>query len=161
MSIYTKIELYGFADFYHRFSTTGMTIEEIFQNWSKYVENPRDINDLISVPKRLKEDLGKVIPPATLLWRLANTTCEIHEVSKTNLNGRSNKRLYTGPRQHIAFIGTELGFKPKDFIRILKWDRGRVYAKVKACVNIAKYDAEYRRKLNELLKMFGLEVFKS
>ena len=161
MGLYTKIDLYGFADYYHRFATTGLTLDEMFLNWKKYTENPRDVNDIVNLPKKLKKEIASVKPPATKLWSILKVACEINGVSKEDVNGKSQKRELSVVRQQVCFVAIELGFKPADIPTILKWDRSQTYHRVKKCKELATSTKEFRWNLNQLLKAFGLENFVS
>lgn len=155
--MYNKIEMFGFADFYHRFSAVGLTIEEIFQNWEKYSKNPRDISDPIRVPKRLKEELSKVKPPAIKLMSVRKQASILKGVKVEQVNGKGRKRDFVEVRQWTSYVGTEMGFEPKDFVKILGWDRSMIYHQKKKAVELAEMNINYRNSLNELLKMFGCD----
>ena len=161
MGLYTKIDLYGFADYYHRFATTGLTLDEMFLNWKKYTENPRDVNDIVNLPKKLKKEIASVKPPATTLWSVLKTACKIHGVSRERVNGKSQKRELSIVRQQVCFVAIELGFQHSDIPTILKWDRSQTYHRVKQCKELAISTKEFRWKLNQLLKAFGLDNFVS
>ena len=102
MSTFTKIDLFGFADFYHRFATTGLTINEMFKNWQKYTDSPRDINDLAKIPKKLKDEIASVKPPALQLMQLLKVACEINGVKKDDVNSRNRKKRPSRPRPKIV-----------------------------------------------------------
>ncbi len=157
MGLYSKIELFGFADFYHRFSMTGLTIDEMFLNWVKYTESPRDINDPITIPRKMKKVISKITPAAVILWRVLNKACEIGGVTKIQVNSKFRNREYVNVRQHVCYVGFELGFKPVDFERILKWDRTSVYSRGRVCITIAEGNKNYRLQLNKLISITGLE----
>ena len=161
MSIYSKIELFGFADYYHRFATTGLTMDEMFLNWARYSSEPRDIEDLVNIPKRLKEEIARVKPPAVQLWKMLNLACRINDVKKKDVNSKSSKRELVTVRQHVCYAALELGFKEADIPTILKWDRSLTYARAKACKEIASSTRNYRDNLEELLDAFGLGRFKT
>ena len=159
MSLYTKIDLFGFADYYHRFATTGLTFDEMFINWKKYTENPRDINDIINLPKKLKEEIARVKPPAIKMWSILKAACEINGVKREDVNRKSSKRELVIVRQHVCYVAIELGFIPIDVHSILKWDRTQTYHRVKACRELATSTKQYRDNLNQLLEAFGLMRF--
>lgn len=159
MSIYSKIELFGFADYYHRFATTGLTMDEMFLNWKKYSENPRDINDIVNLPKKLKEEIAQVKPPAIKLWQILKWACNINSVEYADVNSKNNKRELATTRQHVCYAALEYGFKHADIASILKWDRPLVYARAKKCKEVAASTKKYRDDLNELLNVFGLGPF--
>ena len=159
MSIYSKIELFGFADYYHRFATTGLTMDEMFLNWVKYSENPRDINDIVKLPRRLKEEIARVKPPAIKLWSILKMACRINGVEYTDVNSVNRKRELAQVRQQVCYVAMELGFIPADIPKILKWDRSQTYARVKKCRELATSTKKFREDLDELLDAFGLEPF--
>jgi len=153
--------MFSFADFYHRFAITGLTFDEIYQNWQKYNRNPRDMNDLSEVPKKLKEEIASVKPAALQLMKILNVACNIHEVEKSKVNSKNNKRELADVRQQVCYVALELGFTPADFPRILKWDRSLTYARAKKCMELANTVKLYRERLNELLCRFGIEEVRS
>lgn len=155
--MYSKIEMYSFADFYHRFSTVGLTLDEIFDNWAKYSNDRRDINEPIKMPKRLKEQFVKVKPPAIKLQSVLKQTCTINNVDKKAVNGKDRKRKFVEVRQWVAYVGTVMGFEPPDFERILGWERSGIYHKVRKAEELAGVDVNYRNSLNTILTAFGLE----
>ena len=157
MGLFTKLDMYSFADFYHRFATTGLTFDEMFFNWQKFNKQPRDIDKLAKIPKKLKEQIDRVKPPATKLWQLLNVACKIHGEKKEDVNSKNSKRELATIRQQVCYVGLELGFEPRDYPLILKWDRSLTYARAKKCKVLAEGNKDYRETLNELLKRFGQE----
>lgn len=157
--MYSKIELFGFADYYHRFATTGLTMEEMFLNWVKFSENPRDIDELVRLPRKLKAQIAEVKPPATKLWSVLKLACRINGVKQSDVNSKNNKRELATVRQQVCFVGKELGFTPSDFPTILKWDRSLVYARSKKCAELASSTKQYQDDLNELLHAFGIQAY--
>jgi hypothetical protein len=156
--MYSRIEMYSFADFYHRFSTVGLTLDEIFENWQKYSKEPRDINDPVRLPERLKKQVVKIKPPATKLQSVLKQTCAINNVQKSAVNGKSRKRQLVEIRQWVAYVGIEIGFEPPDFERILGWERSGIYHKKNKAAQLAKYNVNYRNSLNEVLSLFGCDT---
>lgn len=161
MGLYSKIDLFGFADYYHRFATTGLTMDEMFLNWKKYTENPRDINDIVNIPKKLKKEIASVKPPATKLWSVLKVACRIHGVTREDVNSKNRKRELAIVRQQVCYVANELGFKPADIPTILKWDRSQTYHRIRKCEELAGSTKDFRWKLNQLLDAFGLENFVS
>lgn len=162
MSLYSKIELYSFADFYHRFAVTGLTLEEMFLNWEKYRDEPRDANDVIKLPKRLKQEIEKIKPPADILHDVVNAAAKMNHIHRDVIVGAGNsrKRRHVTARQQTAYVGSELGFDPLDFEEILKWNRSGVYHRINKAGIYANRETRYRKDLSEILKLFGQEPFK-
>lgn len=156
--MYSQLEMYSFADFYHRFSNIGLTLDEIFENWSKYSNNKRDINDPVKVPKKLKEKVINVKPSALQLLSVLKKACVIKEVTREEVNGKARDRKYVEVRQWVAFVGTKMGFEPPDFERILGWERSGIYHKREKAEEVAYYNVNYRNSLNELLSIFGFDT---
>ena len=157
MGLYTKIDMYGFADFYHRFSTIGLTIEEIFLNWDKYKNKPRDLKDEIRLPKKMRSEVIKIRPDRRELIRLLHDACKTNNVSVMAVGSKNRKREIVEVRQWVAYIGCNLGYEPKDFKRILDWDRSGIYHKRDKAKELSENDTAYRNSLNEILQRFGLQ----
>jgi len=156
--MYGKIDMWSFADFYHRFSMVGLTIDEIFENWEKYRKDRRDINDTVRVPEKLKKELRRVKPPALQLMSVRKKAALLRGVSVKDVNSKARDRPFVEVRQWVAFVGIEMGFEPPDFETILGWERSGIYHKRKKADELSLTNKEYREKMNQLLKMFGLDV---
>jgi hypothetical protein len=159
MSLYSKIELFTFADYYHRLATTGLTMEEIFLHWQKHSEKPRDLDELAKLPRKLKQQLAEVKPPAIKLQEMANVASVIHGVNRAHLDIKSSKRDLAQVRQQVCYAAIEYGFEPIDIHKILGWDRTLTYARAKKAKILAETVPEFRETLQELLARFGLEEF--
>lgn len=159
MSLYSKIELFGFADFYHRFAITGMTMDEMLVNYLKYKDEPRDIHDPLRVPRKLKIELKAPRPPSTLLKKIVEKSCWLNNVSLRRVHSKDQHRPTVQSRQMACYVGIEAGFKPPDFSEILKWDRSQTYQRAKKCIILSETNKDYFNKLNQLLRSFGLSPF--
>ena len=157
MGVYSKLTMFGFADFYHRFAGTGLTMEEMLINFMKYTKEPRDIRDPIKLPKKLREEVIQLKPPHTTLRSVLNTACKLGQVSEAQVNSKTRKREYVNVRQWVCYVGVRLGYDPPDFLTILGWERSGVYHKVRKAEELASVDMEYCVTLNEILRIFGLE----
>ena len=159
MDLYTKLDMYGFADFYHRYSQTGLTMDEMLFNYSKYSNKPRDLNDKIKPPG---QDVVAKKKPKTHMVDLVNIrklACDIKGVTIAQVDSKDRKRDFVDVRQWVCYVGLVHGFEPPDFLRILKWDRSGVYHKSKKCVDLAERTTEYREGLNLVLNAFGHNEF--
>ena len=161
MSLFTKIDLYSFADFFHRFAVTGLTVDEMFMNWEKYRTTPRDANEVIKLPKRLKQEIEKIKPPSEILHDVVNACAKMNHIHREAIIGthKGNNKRYVTARQQTAYVGTKLGFNPTDFEEILEWDRSSVYHRVNKAGDYAKVEKRYRDDLSAILELFGLEPF--
>ena len=157
--MYSKIELFAFADFYHRFAATGLTMDEMLHNFAKYSKKPRDITEPIKAPNKVKPEKVKLKPPAADLTKMLELACKIRGVKVAQVNSKARDREFVDVRQWVSYVGLTLGFEPPDFLRILKWDRSGIYHKSKKCIDLAETDPEYRERLNQVLAAFGKEPF--
>jgi hypothetical protein len=153
--MYSKIELFAFADFYHRFAATGLTMDEMLHNFTKYSKKPRDITAPIKAPGKVAPEKVKLKPPSQDLTRMLETACEIRGVSVNQVNGKGRERELVDVRQWVSYVGLVHGFEPPDFLRILKWDRSGIYHKSKKCVDLAETVKDYRDGLNLVLNAFA------
>lgn len=164
MSGYTKIDMFGFADFYHRFSATGLTMEEMLQNYFRYSRSPRDIKDPIKAPNKVKAERVKIKPHRADLINILKIACEVRSnkyvnVTPEKVHSKTRHRELVDVRQWVSYVGLIHGFEPPDFLRILKWDRSGVYHKSKKCIDFAGIDSQYRDGLNVILNQFGHKPF--
>lgn len=149
--------MFGFADFYHRFAGTGLTMEEMLINFMKYSREPRDIRDPIKLPQKLREEVIQLKPPHTTMREVLKTACKLGQVTTEEVNGKVRKREYVTVRQWVSYAGIQLGYDPSDFTTILGWERSGIYHKTKKAEELASTDMDYCIKLNEILRIFGLE----
>lgn len=159
MSLYTKIELFGFADFYHRFAITGLTMDEMLVNYLKYKDEPRDIHDPLRVPRKLKIELKSPRPPSSLLKKIVEKSCWLNDVLLSLVYSKDQHRPTVQAKQMACYVGIEAGFKPAEFAEILKWDRSQTYQRAKKCIILSDTDKSYCNKLNQLLRTFGFAEY--
>jgi hypothetical protein len=156
MGLYTKIDLFSFADFYHRYATIGFTMDELLWNFQQYKERPRDL----MAPERLKKPKLKPDKPSHKLLReiLANAA-SLCDVTIEAVNGNSHERVLVTPRQLTCYVAMQCGFDPADIWKVLKWDRSGNYHRAKKAAIYAQVDKDFRHKLNLLLDKFGQPEF--
>lgn len=159
MGMFNKLTMFGFADFYHRFAGTGLTMEEMLINFMKYNKEPRDIRDPIAAPAKLRQDILKLKPPHSVMRKVLKVCCEIGNVTQDEANSKVRSREFVMVRQWVCYVGVQLGYEPADFLLILEWERTGIYHRVKTAANLLETDTEYRIKVNEILRIFGCEPF--
>jgi len=157
--MYSKIEMFAFADFYHRYESTGLTMDEMLHNFAKYSKKPRDISQPIKPPNKVKPEKVKIKPPSQTLVDILQFACDVRGVSVTQVNSKARERELVDVRQWVCYTGLILDFEPPDFLRILKWDRSGVYHKSKKCIDLAETTLEYREGLNRVLNAFAQADF--
>lgn len=157
MGLFSKIELFGFADFYHRWADSGLTMDEMLQNYQRYQNKPRDIHEPIKPPKGVVERRQRVKPPGERLTRLAAAASDLKDVNVSEVNGRVRTRELVTVRQWVAYVGMSMGFEPPDFVAILGWERSGVYHKARKALQYSTTERDYRRDLNYLLEAFGCD----
>lgn len=159
MALYSKLDMYGFADFYHRFCQTGLTMDEMLHNFSKYSKKPRDLNEPIKAPKKSTKPIPKLKPHWADLMNIRKFACEMKGVTIAQVDSKIRKRAFVDVRQWVCYVGMVHGFEAPDFLRILKWDRTGVYHKSKKCIILAESTKSYRQGLNQVLTAFGHPEF--
>lgn len=157
MERFNRLTMYGFADFYHRFASTGLTMDEMLLNYMKYKKEPRDIGDPIKLPTKLREEVLKLKPPHTKLREVLKYACQVGQVTQDDVNSKARNREFVTVRQWVSYVGMNMGFEPMDFQRILGWERSGIYHKTSKAEILASTDMDYCVALNEILRVFGLE----
>ncbi len=146
--MYRKSTVFSFADYYLRNYNSGMTMEECFKAYLKNRRNPRQLKTL----PEIKEDMD-----ITILNRVAVEVCEEYAQPLDMVLCGPRDAVYIRPRQVIAMIAVQLGFKPVDIAKHYQWDRSSVYHRVSACYNTGYADRTYRQHANKMAERFGVE----
>ena len=159
MGIYSKVEMFAFADFYHRWARTGLTMEEMLINWQRYKDKPRSILDPIKPPGGKRAVQVPVKPSQQLLRDVLASASGIMGVKPAAVNGKGRQRELVTVRQMVAYVGMQLGFEPPDFNSILGWERSGIYHKERKASQFGNLEKPYRDKINKLCSEFGVATF--
>jgi len=156
--MYSKADLFGFAEYYLRLHHRKMTMEEILFNYLKGHIKPQDLveDDILPI-KDVNEKV--IIPPDYVLINVRDMACKLSGVTVKDVNSKKRNREFVEVRQMTCWIAVQMGYAPRDITRILKWDRSVTYQRVEKAEELASTIKEYRWRLNELAKRFGLNGF--
>lgn len=159
MALYTKLDMFGFADFYNRWSETGLSMDEMLDNYKRYQSKPRDIFEPIKPPGQEKVVTYNPKPPNKKMRELLAMACQLMEVKEAAVNSKDRHREIVTVRQLVAYVGRQMGYEPADFSRILNWNRTLIYAQTNKAKQYAATEKEFRQKIDFLLDKFGCDKY--
>jgi hypothetical protein len=150
----TKADVFQYADYYYRNASKGLTMEELWVNFRRYNNEPRDIKQVRGVMQAQPTNLDLAVLKDVLTF-----TCTLMEVRIVDVNSKKRDANLVIVRQMVVFVAFRMGYRPADIALGLGWDRSISYQRARRAEELASIYPNQRANLNHVLRRFGCDEF--